>query len=243
MKVTTHAVSDVGNVRKINEDRTAFSKSNFGFVAVICDGMGGYEGGEVAAEIASKYILQHFLELPPEFKLTDEIVNAFIKANDEIIRQGMIDSKLSMMGTTAGLLVFKKNYFTTAHLGDSRVYLVRKGEIRQLTKDHSLVEQIREANGGKDNGFDLEHQKNIITRSLGINSLSTPEIADVIKLELNDVFILCTDGVTNFVLDDEILNFVTEFPPNTASEQIVYLAKLRESTDNCSAIVVKVDEL
>lgn len=241
MKFFIEGCSDKGPVRSNNEDKFGFIETNYGIAAIVCDGMGGYKGGAIASQIAMDTLLNHFSSLPKNFKPSKEIINIFKIANDLINKKGIENPDLSMMGTTVALLLINDNKFITAHLGDSRVYLMRNNKLLKLTKDHSRVQQIMdELNVSYKEASDMT-DKNVITRVLGINELSKPDISSAEDVKSGDSFILCTDGLTNFINEDDIIDLVSGFPPETASEQLVYLAALRGSDDNITAVVIKTE--
>ncbi|MBS4034830.1 MAG: serine/threonine-protein phosphatase [Ignavibacterium sp.] len=241
MKFFIKGCSDKGPIRSNNEDRFGFIETDYGIAAIVCDGMGGYKGGAVAAQIAVDTLINNFISLPQNFEPSKEIINIFKIANDLINKEGIEKPDLSMMGATVALLLIKDNKFMTAHLGDSRVYLLRNNKLLKLTKDHSRVQQLMdELNISYKKASDMT-DKNVITRVLGINELSKPDISPAEAIKSGDSFILCTDGLTNFIHDNDIIDIVSGFSPETASEQLVYLAALRGGDDNITAIVIKTE--
>lgn len=240
MKFIFEGKSDPGVIRKINEDTFNFIQTDHYLVALVCDGMGGYDGGAIASDISTRTVIEHFGSLPADFDMEKEIIFSFKLANEAINRKSEEKKEYAQMGTTAALLLIKDSEFTTAHLGDSRVYLIRNGQISCLTKDHSKIQQLMdEQNISLPEALKLA-DKNVITRALGINGLSKPDISDRSKINLNDIFVLCSDGLTNYVNNNELLDLATEFPPETACEQLVYLANLRGGEDNITVLIVKV---
>jgi protein phosphatase len=239
MQFTINGCSDKGTVRKNNEDKFGYIKTDFGIVAVVCDGMGGYEGGEIASEIAVNTLIEYFQTLSAGFELHREVINSFKAANEAIIMKGRKTKELSMMGTTAAFILINDSQFVTAHLGDSRIYLIRNSLIKPLTKDHSQVQQLMDnGNISYDEAINLT-DKNVITRVLGINELSKPEVSIPAKVEPNDIFVLCSDGLTNYLNENDILDIVYDSTPEKACEQLIYLANLRGGDDNITAVIVK----
>src|SRR5690606_2349195 len=152
------------------------------------------------------------------------------------------DKRLDMMGTTAALLLIKDSNYYTAHIGDSRVYLIRKNEISQLTSDHTRVQQImHEKNISYDEAVLLE-DKNTLTRVLGINGLSQPDISKPQPVQQGDIFLLCSDGLTNYVYDFEMLDILSDCEPEKACGQLIFLANLRHAKDNITVVICKVNE-
>lgn len=242
MKYIIEGKTDPGNIRKTNEDKFSFIETEQHVAAIVCDGMGGYDGGDIAAEISTAAIINHFKVLPPDFDREKEIISAFKLANDAIAEKASKKRDYLQMGTTAAFLLIYDSEITTAHLGDSRVYLIRENQIKCLTKDHSKIQQLMdEKNITYAEALKLS-DKNIITRALGINGLSKPEISATFAVNKEDIFILCTDGLTNYINDDELLDLTMEFHPAAACEQLIYLANLRGGEDNITVLIVKAIE-
>lgn len=243
MQVSIHGCTDIGAVRKNNEDRFVFAQLNFGLMAVVCDGMGGHEGGEVAAQIAADNFSDHFKSLEEPFNVKTELINSFKLANENIIKAGKADQKLEMMGTTASMLLIKDLKYTIANIGDSRIYRIRQNEISLLTTDHTRLQQIMtEKNISYEQAILLE-DKNTLTRVLGINDLSQPDISRPQAVEQGDIFILCSDGLTNYVHDFEMLDIILDCEPEKACEQLIFLANLRHAQDNITVVICKVEKL
>jgi PPM family protein phosphatase len=239
MKYIIEGKTDPGNIRKTNEDKFSFLETDQYVAALVCDGMGGYNGGALAAEISTETIINHFKGLPADFDIEKEMISAFKLANDAIAEKASNTSDYLQMGTTAAFLLIKNSEFTTAHLGDSRIYLIREKQIKCLTKDHSKIQQLMDEQNITHAEALKISDKNIITRALGINSLSKPDISFKSKVHINDIFIICSDGLTNYINNDELHDLATEFPPATACEQLIYLANLRGGEDNITVLIVK----
>lgn len=243
MKFIIEGCTDKGAVRKVNEDKFDFKVADFGIAAVVCDGMGGYKGGLFAAETASDTIMLHFKSLTKKSDTQKEIIESFRKANDAILKKSRKEKDLSMMGTTAALLIIKDAAFISAHLGDSRIYLIREGNISRLTKDHSRVQQLMDEMKISYEKAITMADRNAITQALGINDLSKPELSNPSEVYRGDTFLLCSDGLSNYVKDNEILDIILDCEPDKACEQLIYLAKLRDGQDNITALIVTVTEL
>lgn len=236
--------SNIGKVRKDNQDSYLFDTVNerSGF-AVVCDGMGGASGGKTASSTAVNIFSQNLRELAEDStddQLTDMFSNAIKTANDKIYNIASNDESLKGMGTTlvSAVISKKKGYFL--NIGDSRAYLIRNGILTRITRDHSAVQDL------VDQGLITESQarnhpnKNIITRALGV----APEIEFdffVHELESEDVILLCTDGVTNYVADLEI-TFEIAKQPNVESvpQKLIELANSRGGADNSTVVIIKI---
>src|SRR5713226_2815859 len=206
MKVAS--MTDTGRVRKNNED-SFFVDGRLGLL-IVADGMGGHNGGEVASRIAvdtiSGLITAQLATNGPEN--LDRIIRSAIEQADARIRaQADRDPALHDMGTTLVLALCRDSAIHLAHLGDSRAYLIRNGEIRQLTEDHSLLAQmLKDGQIAKQDApnFRLRH---IVTRSLGNRVTSEVEVSTV-EWRPGDYLLICSDGLTNMVEDSELRSFI-----------------------------------
>ncbi|MFO7526713.1 MAG: protein phosphatase 2C domain-containing protein [Ignavibacteriaceae bacterium] len=243
MKFIISGCTDNGAVRKVNEDKLEFKVTDFGLAAIVCDGMGGHKGGLIAADIAVNSIMTHIISLTENFNAQKEIIESFKKANDAILKRSRQERDLSMMGTTSVLLLIKDLNFFTAHLGDSRIYMIRNKKIRRLTKDHTKVQQLIDEMKISYEQAVLMADQNAITQVLGVNELSKPELSGPVQLNKGDIFLLSTDGLSNYVNDNEILDIILDCEPTKACEQLIYLTNLRNGQDNITALIVKVEDL
>ena len=199
MKV--YSMTDIGRVRQLNEDSCYQPERGERFCAV-ADGMGGHNAGEVASALAVKTYADYMRAVE---RITAEALRAaVVRANDAVYRASQESPEVSGMGTTFSALAMEGKNAFIAHVGDSRVYLVRRGALMQVTMDHTLVEEMvlkglitaREAR--------VHPKRNIITRALG----TEPRVdIDMLQLDLRpgDVFFLCSDGLTNHVTERDIL--------------------------------------
>jgi serine/threonine protein phosphatase PrpC len=206
MKVAS--MTDPGRVRKNNED-SLFVDGRLGLL-IVADGMGGHNGGEVASRIAvdtiSGLIAAQLATNGPE-NLDRMIRSAIAQADARIRAQADRDPALQDMGTTLVLALCRDSAIHLAHLGDSRAYLIRNGEIRQLTEDHSLMAQmLKDGQLAKQDApnFRLRH---VVTRSLGNRVVSEVEMATV-EWRAGDYLLLCSDGLTNMLEDSELRSFI-----------------------------------
>jgi PPM family protein phosphatase len=231
--------SDVGKARKINEDNFGSISGTFGILLIICDGMGGYKGGEIASQTAVKSIENHFEKLNGNYDPSQEIYNAFNSANNSIIQTAHNDSTLSDMGSTVVLVLLKNGLVHYANLGDSRIYRIRQGKILQLTKDNSLVQQMIDSNIITENEAKTHPKKHVITKALGIDADLKPEMYQPFKLQENDIIILCSDGLTEHVEEEEILKLAGNNSVSDAAIKLVDLANERGGSDNITIQVAK----
>jgi protein phosphatase len=255
MKLTTQAAgkTDVGVVRKNNED-------NFGYdtrtgIFVVCDGMGGQAAGEVASKIAVDTVLGYFQQeekghgsevLGREFAEVSELANALANAvqlaNKAIRAASAQESGSAGMGCTIVAVRIEANLFSIAHVGDSRIYLVRGGAIQQLTTDHSLVmEQVRRGMITLEEAEHFEMQ-NVIVRALGSEDSVEPDLADL-SLEQNDTLLLCSDGLSRYVKDAAMLEMISgDKSLEEVCEALIEAAKSGGSDDNITCLLIRAVE-
>lgn len=232
--------SDVGRVREVNEDYFGTFRGSFGELLIVCDGMGGHRGGETASRLAVDTIKNHFENLSADCDIKHELLNALSAANNKIVETAKQDCSLEGMGSTAVIALFKDDLAYFANLGDSRIYLVRDEEIKQLTTDHSLVQQMIDSDVLTPEEAESHPKKNVITKSLGREGAIEPDIPEPIELLKNDKFILCTDGLTNYVKDEKILNVAANNPVQQAAGKLVDLANENGGSDNITVQIAEV---
>jgi protein phosphatase len=238
--------TDTGMRRSNNQDSYAVVKAarrevweSKGHLFMVADGMGAHAVGELASKMACDHVPHHYTKS----KVTAP-AEALTKAYREV--GGLIHGKSSLnkdfegMGTTCSTLVLLPAGSLIAHVGDSRVYRIRQGRIEQLTFDHSLVwELIKRKHLTPEQAERFVH-KNVITRSLGPDPNVEVDIEGPYPVELGDVFLLCSDGLSNPVLNDELGAFASNFHPNDASQYLLHLANLRGGNDNITIVLVRV---
>ena len=199
MKV--YAITDIGRVRALNEDSYYLPREGERFCAV-ADGMGGHNAGEVASAMAVQVFSRHMREV--EYITGPALHAAVERANEAVYQAALENAGMSGMGTTFSALAEQTEVAFIAHVGDSRVYLVRGGAIMQVTTDHTLVEEMVQKGMITPSQARVHPRRNLITRALG-----TDERVRVDMLQLSvcpgDAFFLCSDGMTNYVEDAQIL--------------------------------------
>jgi protein phosphatase len=235
--------SDVGKVREVNEDYFGSFHGSYGDLLIVCDGMGGHKGGEIASRLSVETIKSHFELLSDEYNPRKELLAALQKANTTLLESAKVDSSLADMGSTAVITLFINRRIFTANLGDSRIYLIRGNEINQLTKDHSLVQQMIDSHLITEEDAKTHPKKNVITKSLGIQNEAEPDLGEPITVSENDIFILCTDGLTSYVNDGEIMSTAVEYPSQEASNKLVELANEHGGGDNITVLIARVSSL
>ena len=233
--------TDVGLVRSSNQDYFGAYAGKFGHLVVVCDGMGGHEGGEEASRIAVQAIKEHFEHLGEQYNPTVELTQAISSAHDHIVQQAQQDKSKEGMGTTAVVLLVKNEEAYTAHVGDSRIYLYRGGQVHQLTKDHSLVQQMVDAKMIAPEEARDHPKKNVIVKALGAGQRNyQPDVSAPISLFRHDKFMLCTDGLTAYLSPDEMGQAMGKNTPQHACSVLVKTAKERGGEDNITVQVVEI---
>jgi PPM family protein phosphatase len=253
-------LSDIGMVRVNNEDSIFVlnkcesrkqGAESYG-VYVIADGMGGHQAGEVASKMAVKVISTYLLEnLKPDsgsingFKIVEEAIQ---KANNEIYNAAISKLELNSMGTTVTLGLRLNNILFVGHVGDSRAYLMRKGKLQQLTEDHSVIAQLRKEGVITPEEAENHPDRGKILRCLGVSEdvkvdgYSESDNEHKMTLRNGDNLLFCSDGLTGFVSDVDILNCLKNKDDSiTICRSLVNLANLKGGGDNISVIVVKVN--
>ena len=204
--------------------------------------MGAHAGGEEASRIAVTRIPEIYSELKPEHSPPLALSQSLSQANNEIHLKGENDPNYKGMGTTCSTLVVLPQGAIVGHVGDSRVYRVRGHNIEQLSRDHSLAWEVAAASGQSNptQGADLPTvPKNIITRSMGPHSDLDIDLEGPFPVEQNDLFVLCSDGLSGTLSDEEIAIFTSELSIEEATAAVVGLALVRGAPDNTTVIIVK----
>lgn len=234
------SITDIGKRRKLNQDSVFVSEGKIGNLSnlfIVADGMGGHNAGDYA----SKYTVEMMEQQIRFSQLTDVetiLCEAISRANYDIRQIAGRDESLSGMGTTVVAATISNDILQVANVGDSRLYIIRPDEIRQITRDHSLVEEMVRM-GGIDRSAARSHpDKNIITRAVG--ALDSIEV-DFFREELKrgDMVLLCSDGLTNMLEDEEIRNIVnSEASLLEKGKRLVDAANENGGKDNISVILV-----
>jgi protein phosphatase len=240
MILRSSAASDVGRRRRINEDRYALAPELGLFL--VADGMGGHTAGQVASQLASEAVIRCVRAGADEqSSLAECLREAVFAGNLEVFQTAKERPELSGMGTTLVTVLVAGGRAALAHVGDSRAYLVRHGRIRQLTDDHSLVGELqRRGELSADAARDHPH-RHVLTRALGVRRAVQPDLAEL-ELASGDIFVLCTDGLTTHVRDEEIAKAVAgDADPAEAAQALVALANSRGGEDNVTVAIVRCD--
>ena len=220
-------------------DMQSWQKS--GHLFVVADGMGAHAAGELASKIAVEKI-PHLYRKYSDVSPPEALKKSVIDANAEIHRRGQANEEFLNMGTTCSTLCLLPHGAVAAHVGDSRVYRLRGARFEQLTFDHSLVWEMREANRRNgDASADVDNvPKNVITRSLGPFPDVNVDLEGPFPLRVGDTFLLCSDGLTGQVEDDELGPILANLSPQDAAKVLIDLSNLRGGPDNITVIIVRV---
>lgn len=235
------AITDVGKRRELNEDYIYTSDKTIGSLSnlfIVADGMGGHNAGDYASKHTVEKVVETIEELPNEQDLEEIIQEAIYRANAYIYEKSRENSSLSGMGTTLVVATIKDGVVTVANIGDSRMYVVND-DIRQITKDHSLVEEMVTMGGIDREAARTHPDKNIITRAIGVKELVLADFFEV-RLEKEDKILLCTDGLTNMLKDDEIHHIIeSNKDVEAAARALIAAANENGGRDNIAVVLVE----
>lgn len=249
-KVDIKGLTDVGSVRDHNEDAIKLDEAMG--LAILADGMGGHKGGEMASAITVSTVYEELSKVLSDLKPgdTDEdtgysvesiaVHNAIEKANSNVHNASNENTQYKGMGTTIVVVLFYDNRFTVAHVGDSRLYRLRDGVLEQVTRDHSLMQELI------DRGFYTPEQarqslnKNLVTRAIGIEAGVQIDVQEDVA-QVDDIYMLCSDGVTDMIDDaliqQTILNCGDDL--EMAARELIREANEHGGKDNISAILAR----
>jgi len=253
LELDVFGLSDVGLVRQINEDYYIINQSHGLFI--VADGMGGHKAGDVASKLAAISVEEFVLSVldgdditwPYDYDDTKSYLSNVLQVgvklgNKRILSIIKSDPSLERMGTTVVALLadMNNNRAHIANVGDSRLYLIRDSEIRQISDDHSFTnEQIKSGKMNREEAR-ISPYKNIITRAIGIYEELQVDIFET-DIKQDDLFIMATDGLTNMLTDSEIMDISLNNSDDLAklSEQLLILAKKRGGDDNITSVIIK----
>ena len=242
--IKAYAKSDVGKVREMNQDSYYISQSLDDVqIYMLADGMGGYKGGEIASNLAiqsaKNYILNNFKDIPKDRESIIQLLASSIEyANMVVFEKSKENKELQNMGTTIEIVLIYGNKAFIGHVGDSRIYRIRKSFIRKLTQDHSYVQKL--VKDGTITQEEAKHhpQKNMLMKALGCNAFVEPDIL-VRGFLKDDIYIMCSDGLSNLVEQEEMYDIVIKENIEQAPKEFVELANKRGGYDNITVAVIK----
>jgi serine/threonine protein phosphatase PrpC len=236
----------VGRIRKHNEDSLHSDPQN-GF-AILADGMGGLNAGEVASELAVDTLrikLQAHVERQDseeqKFSASRSFVKSAIETTSDLVYQtSKTRAECKGMGTTVVACLFTASDVIVGHIGDSRLYRLRQDGFEQLTKDHSLVQRLVDEGMYTKAQARTAKQKNVLTRALGVDNAVEADVSEFKSLQ-GDVYLMCSDGLSDMVTDGEIAAVVQEYSDNlsVAADHLIDMANTKGGKDNISVVLVK----
>ena len=244
-------LTDPGRMRPENED--AISVHPEVGLAILADGMGGHQAGEVASGMAVDLITRHFAEifvqeierkrqghLPQAAMEVNAVYEAIELANNAIYAMARARPECAGMGSTVVVAVFYDDKLCVGHVGDSRLYRYRAGELVQITQDHSVIQELVSRGLLTIEEAQQTVGKNLVTRALGVDSSVAPDVTEQ-PLEESDLYLLCSDGLNDMLSDEEIRKLLVEHSTDleTAVNQLVAQANEHGGADNISAILVR----
>lgn len=251
-KIKTVALTDPGLVREHNEDAIG-SDMDVGLL-VLADGMGGYNAGEVASGIAVKTILGQVADalesIPDRGELEEQtglmrqsivLRDAVARANKIIHNTAQTRAECQGMGTTVVACLFYDNKASIAHVGDSRIYRLRQDQFQQVTMDHSLLQELVDRGFYSREEAERSTNRNYVTRALGVEPSVEVEVREI-EVEQADVYVLCSDGLSDMVEDDDIHLTISTFHANldVVGQQLIKLANDHGGRDNISVVLADV---
>jgi len=237
--------TDVGLVRSENQDFGTYTTPREeshshpgGRLLVVADGMGGHRGGATASRLAGETVKAQYLG-SETYDIAQALRESLTRANARIFTESQANPDLRGMGTTTSALVVKDNQAWFAHVGDSRIYLVRGDEIRQITEDHSLVASMVREGLLTPKEAETHPRRNVLQRSMGVGEDVEIDVSGPFPIQQNDVFVLCSDGLHGLVREPE-LKQIAGLPIDQAATEYVRLALSRGAPDNVTVIVAKI---
>ena len=236
----TFSMTDIGRKREVNQDyvfATDETIGNLPNLLVVADGMGGHRAGDFASRFTVEVLaeeVQNCKETHPETILG----NSIQAANERLLEEAEKDNRLEGMGTTLVAATIMDHVLYFANVGDSRLYLINK-EIRQLSKDHSMVEEMVRLGGLTEEEAKHHPDKNIITRAIGVKQKVEPDFFEY-RLKGGDIILMCSDGLTNMVDDDEIFQIVKSARDIVeAVESLIQRANANGGSDNIGVVLAQ----
>lgn len=239
------AKTDMGQLRENNEDKFDYYEPEVpailatrGSLFAVADGVGGALAGQIASELMLKTLITAYYDHPAP-DLETALRDAITEANDRIYTLAQMIPERNGMGTTLTAAIFVEDRVVVAQLGDSRAYLIRGGTIRQVTQDHSWVEEQVRAGLLSRTEAEMSPFRNVITRSIGAAPTAQPDLFTETCCP-GDIWVLCTDGLTGHVEESEILQVASRHAPSEAARQLIELANGRGGRDNITVFVIAV---
>ncbi|MBS5736745.1 MAG: Stp1/IreP family PP2C-type Ser/Thr phosphatase [Clostridiales bacterium] len=234
--------TDIGLVRDSNQDSFVFKELERGVgFAVLCDGMGGHRGGKVAGQLAAFAAMNYIEEYCSDFGIPENteflVKEAVAKANGVVFSQSLKNEEYKGMGSTIVVLFIRDGKVSVCHVGDSRVYLLRDGELTQVTKDHSIVQELVDKGALTESAAENHPLKNVITKAVG-----TPEKIEgdyvTFDFDKDDIFLICSDGLSSYVEEEKIRDTVNLLGvTEECCDKLISLANESGGNDNVTVVL------
>lgn len=245
---TVAAKTDLGRVRENNEDKFEFyvpeddaTLARRGSIYIVCDGMGGHAAGQIASELTAKTFIDVYLHHPSHDPKV-AMAAAVTACCRFVVDVGRAVPARQGMGTTLSALILLQDKAYIVQVGDSRVYRYRNGTALQLTDDHTYVDEMIRMGAMTREEAEASPYKHVITRAISTEGEVTPDLFTH-DLEPGDIFLLCSDGLTNHVTDETLGEVLGSEAPAAAAWKLVGLALQNGGSDNCTVVIVRVDGL
>ena len=241
--IIAYAKSDIGKARQTNQDYFYISESLDDVqLYILADGMGGYNGGEIASKMATtcvkKYIQNNFKQTPKDRDSLLQLVGSSMEyANMVIYEKSKEDKALENMGTTLEICLIHNNKVYIGHVGDSRIYRVRKQFIRKLTQDHSYVQKLVKDGKITEEEAEIHPKKNMLMKAIGCSAFVEPDVS-VKGFLKDDILVMTSDGLTNMVPKEQIFKIV-QGNIQLAPGRLIELANENGGIDNITVVVIK----
>lgn len=241
-QVSVYSVSDIGLIRQNNEDSWKLLKDPQFFV--LADGMGGHQAGEIASRETVDQLCtlfqKRFDSSNKDLAQAEQLIKEIIQeVNGAIYYMGREDTELRGMGTTLCCVLIHSEGLIYGHVGDSRIYRFRHGQLEQLTQDHSLLRELIDLGQLSEQQAEDFLYKNIITKAIGTESTVEPDVMHT-SLELGDMILMCSDGLSDLVSFEEIQDILDQNPEEEITKLLVKKAKQKGGYDNITVILVKI---
>lgn len=233
--------TDKGMIRSNNQDYVLSFRSSKYALLVVADGMGGHNAGEIASKLAATTIRDFIFEKYNSYEDKEELIrDSIVRSNTVIYKKQHDDEELKGMGTTTTCCIIKDNDLFIGHVGDSRAYIINRQGIKKITVDHSFVEELVKNGSITEDEAQNHPQRNLITRAVGTEENVVVD-TKIIQFNNDDVIMICSDGLTNYVNSEEICEIVLNRKAD-AVDELVNLANERGGSDNISVIIAGMED-
>ncbi|PWU68914.1 Stp1/IreP family PP2C-type Ser/Thr phosphatase [Gracilibacillus dipsosauri] len=237
--------SDKGKIREINEDAVSVLEDTDHILALVADGMGGHQAGDVASQLAIESVVRMWENKEPRVSNKESaevwLQSAVSKANNTVYEQSQQEDKYKGMGTTIVAAICHQTFISVAHIGDSRAYLLDKEDYKQITADHSLVGELVRTGQLSEEDAQVHPRKNVILKALGTEKDVEPDVYST-TWEEGSKLLLCTDGLTNKIDDNELYQKLLQKGSQQLIDELIQLANQRGGEDNITLALIEQQE-